>query len=85
VLIRDIYRLFINRTDCYLGWLNHWRLNRQPVTPSLLARALVEPVALSLLAVNRVGYARWTCWDIDDDLQIPLSTMRSAPVKPVML
>ena len=68
-LIRDIYRLFINRVDCYLTWYDRWVLRRAPLTTSVIEQALRGELHLGVQAVSGSGTTRWTCLDADDDAQ----------------
>lgn len=69
--VDDVYRLFVNRTDAVLLWRNGWRIERCHLTRHLLERALTEPTPLGVMAVSGTGTSRWTCWDSDDDDELP--------------
>lgn len=69
--VRDLSRLFINRADLYLGWREAWRTVRRPLSPLLLDTGLKLPIGLGAAAVSGTGTSRWTCWDVDADVQIP--------------
>ncbi len=66
-----IYRLLINRVDCYLTWYDRWVLRRAPLTKQVLTAALAGDCSLGIQAVSGTGMSRWTCLDADDDALLP--------------
>jgi hypothetical protein len=66
-LIRDTYRLLINRVDCYLTWYDRWVLRRAPLNKDVLTKALHGDMHLGIQAVSGAGMSRWTCLDADED------------------
>ncbi|CAN5583760.1 hypothetical protein BH23CHL5_BH23CHL5_24960 [soil metagenome] len=70
-LVADVYRLFINRVDCYLGWHERWVLKRQPIAKDLVIRAMNGDIALGIQAVSKSGTTRWTCLDVDEVRMLP--------------
>lgn len=76
-VIHDLYRLLINRVDCYLTWYqSRWVLRRAPLTAALLAQAVAGHLHLGIQAVSGSGMTRWTCLDVDNDAQFePLAEL----------
>jgi hypothetical protein len=78
-LTRDIYRLFVNRVDCYLTWYDRWVLRRAPLNTSVIERALRGELCLGVQAVSGSHTARWTCLDADIDAQLgPLAELAAS-------
>jgi hypothetical protein len=66
--VSNVYRLFVNRVDCFLGWDNgHWSLMRHPFTPAFLTDVYYRPIPFGVQAVSGMATSRWTCFDLDDD------------------
>lgn len=66
----DISRLFVNKADSYLTARNgKWFLQRLPLTPERINAALNGRLAVGVQAVSGIGTSRFTCLDVDDELQ----------------
>jgi hypothetical protein len=69
--LRAYARLLINRWDCFLaGTSDHqWRCLREPLTETQLRQAVAGQLSLGSYAVDRRGFSRWACLDLDDNVR----------------